>query len=91
MFDQKSRYAGLEAYSVKDKRGRTVQVVRVPDALQQLIIGYHVLKQGQRLDHLANKYLNDPAGFWRICDANGVMQAEILSEEQEIAIPERKG
>jgi hypothetical protein len=89
MFDKKSRYAGLETYSVEDKRGRTVQVVTVPDAPKQDIMGYHLLKQGQRLDHFAGKYLKDPAGFWRICEANDVMQAESLSEEPEIAIPGR--
>ena len=89
MFDKKSRYAKVETYAVKDKRGRTVQVVPVPGVPQQTIIGYHLLKQGQRLDHLAGKYLNDPAGFWRICEAKDVMQPEMLSEAQEIAIPNR--
>jgi len=89
MFDKKSRYAKVATYAVKDKRGRTVQVVPVPGAPPQTIIGYHLLKQGQRLDHLAGKYLNDPAGFWRICEANGIIQAEMLSEAQEIAIPNR--
>lgn len=87
MYDKKSRYSGLETYPVEDKRGRTVQVVPVPDAPKQHIIGYHVLKQGQRLDHLAGKYLKDAAGSWRICEANDAMQAEQLREKQEIAIP----
>ena len=89
MFDKKSRYSKVETYAVKDKRGRTVQVVSIPRAPQQTIIGYHLLKQGQRIDHLAGKYLKDPAGFWRICEANDVMQPEILSEAQEIGIPNR--
>ncbi len=89
MFDKKSRYAKVETYAVKDRRGRTVQVVPVPCTPQQTIIGYHLMKQGQRLDHLAGQYLNDSAGFWRICEANDVMQAEMLSEAQEIAIPNR--
>lgn len=90
MFDEKSRYAKVETYAVKDKRGRTVQVVPVSGAPQQAIIGYHLLKQGQRLDHLAGKYASDPTSFWRICEANDVMQAEMLSEAQEIAIPSRR-
>jgi hypothetical protein len=87
MYDKKSRYAKLETYPVEDRRGRTVQVVPVPDAPQQTIMGYHLLKQGQRLDHLAGKYLKDSAGYWRICEANDAMLAEQLSEQQEIAIP----
>jgi hypothetical protein len=49
--------------------------------------GYHLRRQGQRLDHMAFKYLKNAAGFWRICELNDVMQAEMLSEADEIAIP----
>ena len=89
MFDPKSRYAGKALYRVTDHRGRTVMVVPVPDAPGQTLLGYHILRQGQRLDHLAAKYLDDPAGFWRICEMNDVMMAEMLAEAQEIAIPEK--
>ncbi len=87
MFDEKSRYAKQETYFVTDRRGRTVTVVVPPLAPDQLLRGYHLRRQGQRLDHMAYKYLQDPAGFWRICELNGVMQAEMLSEADEIAIP----
>lgn len=89
MFDPKSRYADLESYDVIDHRGRLVQVVPVPEARAGFIIGYHLLRQGQRLDHLALKYLDNAAGFWRICEANDVMLAEMLGEADEIAIPSR--
>jgi hypothetical protein len=89
MFDEKSRYARLETYIVTDHRGRTVAVVPVPDAPAQTELGIHALRQGQRLDHLAQKYLDDPAGYWRICELNGAMHTEMLTEAQEIAIPER--
>lgn len=90
MFDKKSRYAKLETYTVPDRRGRTVAVVPAPDAPEQTLLGIHALRQGQRLDHLANKYLNDPAGFWRIGEMNDVMLAEALAEAQEIDIPRKK-
>lgn len=89
LFDPKSRYAQLEAYEVKDHRGRTVKVLPVPDAPGETSIGIHLRLQGQRLDHLAQKYLDNPAGFWRICELNDAMQAEMLSEAQEIEIPGR--
>jgi hypothetical protein len=91
MFDTKSRYAQLKSYQVTDHRGRTVAVVPVPKAPTQTLLGYHVLRQGQRLDHLAYKYLDDPAGYWRICEFNDVMQAEMLTEAEEIAIPNKVG
>jgi len=87
LFDTKSRYLKLESYAVKDGRGRTVKVLPVPDAPDEGSIGVHLRLQGQRLDHLAQKYLDDPSGFWRICELNDVMQAEMLSEAEEIEIP----
>jgi len=89
MFDDKSRYKNEETYKVEDRRGRQVSVVDVPQQPLQVIQGYHLLKQGQRIDHFAAKYLNDPAGFWRISEANEVMLAETLSEQLEIAIPQK--
>jgi len=89
MFDSKSRYGECETYTVRDHRGRTVAVVPVPEVPDQSLLGYHALRQGQRLDHLAQVYLDDPAGFWRICELNDVMLAEVLSEVQEIAIPQK--
>lgn len=90
MFDEKSRYSKVETYHVRDRRGRQVSVVRVPEPLVHTLMGIHLLKEGQRLDHLAAKYLNDPAGFWRICEANNAMLAEALSEQSDIAIPNRR-
>ena len=87
MFADKSRYKNLTPYTVTDRRGRFVSVIPVPAAPDQNLLGFHVLKQGQRLDHMAFKYLDDPAGFWRICELNDVMLAEALSEVDEVAIP----
>ncbi len=87
MFDAKSRYASLTTYTVKDHRGREVSVVPVPAAPEQPLLGIHVLRQGERLDHLATLYLSDPAGFWRIAERNDAMLAEALTEKREIEIP----
>jgi len=89
MFSDKSRYKNVTQYEVADKRGRTVKVVACPAAPPQTIKGYHLLKQGQRTDHLASLYCNDPAGFWRIAEANDCMLPEALSEQSEIAIPNK--
>jgi hypothetical protein len=87
MFDPKSRYAGLTPYVRRDRRGRLVAVVPIPEPPADLLLGIHVLREGERLDLLAFRYLDNPAGFWRIAEHNGVMLAEALTEQREIAIP----
>jgi len=86
-YDPKSRYLTTPTYQVRDHRGRTVTVVGVPPHRDVPLAGYHVLREGQRLDHLSSQYLADDAGFWRIAEANDAMQAEWLTEQREIAIP----
>ena len=90
MFDDASRYKNITQYEQKDKRGRTVKVVAVPPAPLQTLMGFHLLKNGQKPDHLAGRYLNNATGFWRIASINDVMLAETLSELNEIAIPNKK-
>lgn len=89
MFDEKSRYAALDPYVVIDRRGRMVEVVPVPPAPAQTLMGVHLRRDGERIDHLAAKYLANPAGFWRIAEKNDVMLAEALAEALEIEIPGR--
>jgi len=87
MFDDKSRYSKLKPYKVKDHRSRDVNVVPVPPAPNEFPLGRHLKQQGQRTDHLSKQYLDDPAGYWRICEINGVMLPEELSEKREVIIP----
>jgi hypothetical protein len=90
MFDSNSRYAGVETYPVIDHRGRQVTVVGVPPKPDSSLLGIHALREGERLDHLAQKYLNNPTGFWAIAERNDVMLAESLSERREIEIPAKQ-
>lgn len=89
MFDPNSRYAGVEPYNVVDRWGRAVTVVPAFEAPAQTLLGVHLRLEGQRLDHLAHRYLGDPTAFWRICELNGVMLPEALAEAREVPIPRR--
>jgi hypothetical protein len=37
--------------------------------------------QGERLDNITARYLGDPLQFWRLCDANGALDPEELTDE----------
>jgi hypothetical protein len=87
MFDSKSRYIKAETYVVTDMRGREVMAVAPPPPPEQVLLGLHLLKQGERLDLLSAKYLNDPAGYWRIAEQNDVMLPEALTEAREVEVP----
>ena len=87
MFDATSRYAGLEIaeLTVVDAAGepRVLAYVRrrfVPGATPTARRVSHAVVQGERLDHLAARYLGDPTQFWRICDANGALRPDELEE-----------
>ncbi|MFN2466995.1 MAG: LysM domain-containing protein [Gaiellaceae bacterium] len=88
MFEPTSRYSGLETteLTVLDPAGepRVLAYVRrrfVQGAPSTATLVSHTVVQGDRLDHLAARYLGDPTQFWRICDANGVLRPEELVEE----------
>jgi hypothetical protein len=81
MFDARSRYARLHRYIVTDRRGRQVEVVPVAPAPDQPLLGLHVLRQGERLDHLSATYLDDPTGYGRIAERNDVMWPDALLED----------
>lgn len=89
MPDAKSRYKDAKTYQIVDHRGRTRTVLAVPPAPNQALRGEHLRIQGQRLDHLAGYYLDDPTAFWRIAEANDAMLPEALSEAEVIKIPSK--
>ncbi len=88
VFDGKSRYVkDASTYEAADRRGRTVVALAAANRPEQTLLGEHLLKEGQRLDHLANFYLEDPNGFWRIAEINDVMLPDALAEADVIKIP----
>jgi len=88
MFDRKSRFVKYSKITrATDRRGRLVSCVTPAEVSEQAELGRHRLRQGQRLDHLANHYLDDPAGFWRIADINDAMTVESALDTALIRIP----
>ena len=87
MFEKNSRYAKLEPLLLRDERGREVEVTPFAEKPGQTLRGIHVLRQGERSDHLATLYLSNQTGYWRLAELNDAMTAEVLTEMREIKIP----
>ncbi|MEU6082229.1 hypothetical protein [Streptomyces sp. NPDC047108] len=49
----------------------------------------HTVSAGERPDHLGQRWFGDPAQWWRIADANPVLDPEELTDEpgRHIGIP----
>lgn len=88
IFDAKSRYLRFASTAIAvDARGRTVACLTPAEPPARTELGKHRLRQGQRLDHLAAHYLEDPYGFWQIAEANDAMTADQALDTALVAIP----
>ncbi len=99
MFDQKSRYYTIENAEmiVRDPDGKERKLVYkkrrfIPSSEDMTTLLEHTVTQGERLDNLTAKYIGDPLLFWRVCDANIILDPEELTKEAgrkiRIALPQ---
>jgi hypothetical protein len=82
MFPVTSRYAtvGTSLYIEADGSVKPYLLRRfVPQSQGMVIVAEHLVVRGDRLDNIAARYLGDPEQFWRLCDANDVMQPTELT------------
>ncbi|HEX2047673.1 MAG TPA: hypothetical protein VHF27_07910 [Acidimicrobiales bacterium] len=94
MFFPGSRYEKVGTYLFTVPDGTQVAVSRLPLPPlpgRQRLLGFHRRLEGQRLDHVANHYLNNPTTFWRLCDANGAVSPDALGRRALIAVPAPEG
>lgn len=82
-----SRYHGMSAYRATTASGATVTTLVIPGPRRPSPIGYHPRTAGDRLDMLAVRYLNDPTGFWRLCDTGNAMIPGALEQRSLIGVP----
>jgi hypothetical protein len=97
MFDPTSRYFAIETSTVAvpdaDEGTREIRYVKrriIPATETMQTLVEHTVTQGDRLDNVTARYLGDPTQFWRVCDANNVVQPEELEETGrvvKIALP----
>ena len=82
-FPPGSRYHGLDTAQWTRANGEAVSYVRrrfVPPPESFATLSEHRVAEGDRPDNLAAKYLGDPQQYWRLCDGNGVMRPDELTE-----------
>lgn len=87
MYPPNSRYRAAATQVVTGSDGSQVAAVVPPLPTTPPVIGYHVRHDGERLDLLAARYLADPTGFWRLCDANNAMVPDALGARGVIGVP----
>lgn len=93
LLSEGSRYYGLPVLAM-ELNGRTVKYFGrrlLPDPDTLALLQEHEVAQGERLDHVAARYLGDAEQFWRLCDANGAMrpvELEEIGRRLRITLPE---
>ncbi len=92
MFFKGSRYEKVAANQITDSTGRVIVYKKIRFIpLTPGMVGYTV-KQGDRLDLVANLSFRDAQRFWRICDANNAMWPDdLLLIGRTLEIPSSEG
>lgn len=83
LFPPASRYAPIATAQFRLPSGERVTYVRrrfLPPPERFAPLGERLVKQGERLDVLAYQILGDSEQFWRLCDSNGVLRPEELTD-----------
>jgi hypothetical protein len=82
-FPPTSRYAAIPTTTVTGPDGREITYLRrrfVPPPERFAVVREYAVEQGDRLDRLAATHVGDAELFWRLCDANGVLRPDELTD-----------
>jgi hypothetical protein len=95
-FGPTSRYYGIPTARLTQANGRTAVYVRrrfLPQTENFAPLQVILVVAGDRLDNVSATYTGDPLQWWRLCDANGAMQPELLVAEpgSKLIIPLPEG
>lgn len=83
-FAPNSRYHGLGTLRLEQADGTPVIYVKrrfIPQPGNFTVLSVHRVVERDRLDNIAFRYLGDPELFWRIADANGVLDPGVLTDQ----------
>jgi hypothetical protein len=94
VFPANSRYQNVDTTKLVLPDDTEIEYLKrrflpAPDSLS--VMQLHQVTEGDRLDNIAAKFIGDPEQFWRICDANGAMRpdelTEVVGRQLKIAFP----
>lgn len=95
VYPPESRYHAIATTQFTQSDGSVVVYLKrrfVPPPEDFSLLQEHRVSDGDRLDNLAARYIGDPSQYWRICDANGAIRPEELTERIDrslrITLPE---
>ena len=93
MFFRGSRYERVPTKDYASADGRVIRYKALRSIPDTRGIARHVVDEGERPDHLAFDAFRDPGRFWRIADANLVIDPRELTAEpgRVLDIPESEG
>jgi hypothetical protein len=83
LFAPNSRYTALDAAEWTQPDGQKVLYITrrfIPKAENFATLQEHLVEEHDRLDNLAARYFSDPQLYWRLCDANGAMKPDALTD-----------
>ncbi len=94
-FPPNSRYRDIQTATLETTDGRITIYLRrrwVPPPERFTLLQEYTVMQGDRLDNLAARLIGDPELFWQLCDSNGAMKPDELTEtpgrKLRITLPE---
>jgi len=94
LFPTPSRYHDLDTATLATADDKQIIYLRrrfVPSPERFALLQEHVVTQGERLDNITARYLDDPTQFWRLCDANDAVhpqELEKVGRRLRITLPE---
>jgi nucleoid-associated protein YgaU len=89
MFFDGSRYQRVADTGFTDGQGRSVQLKRTREPVATELALIYQVREGDRLDALAQKFFHDPRKWWLIADANpdALAPEELLVPGRQLRIP----
>lgn len=93
MFFDGSRYQRVQDAEFSDGEGRSVTIKRTREPVDTELAIIYQVREGDRLDQLAQKFFHDPRKWWLIADANPDLPTleQLTQPGQQLRIPKNRG